>query len=416
MKKDKIIKIKYKEAVSIKSPYENSNNRTYHIYVNVLNLSDDIPKDLNPRKVNMKTKVAKGLLSSLYSDDNTFYIKNRGILISAKSIDFNENNVMYINVGNMSENDLETYGILDGGHTYQSILDYKHDVKKDDFTPTVDQYVHLEIMSDISNIDAMSSARNSSVQVSDKAIAELENKFDFVKDSIVNTPFYNRIAYKQNDNSNEKTIDSLDILRLMFSLNTYKYPDGSIKQPIQAYSGKSQVLKDYLKDFNKKDNPYEKIAHLLPDIAKLYDVIEKESSETYNSYTDGGKFGLVKGVEVNKKPLNSKYYYYSDINNNNKISNDKLNYSISQGLLFPILGSFRSLIIEKNGKFEWAVNPFDIWNNVKVKLVSNTIEMSRQLGNNPQSAGKSSTLWTQNYDAVNTEKIKIMYKQIEDKR
>ncbi len=33
--------------------------------------------------------------------------------------------------------------------------------------------------------------------------------------------------------------------------------------------------------------------------------------------------------------------------------------------------------------------------------------MSRSLGNNPQSAGKSTQLWSQNYDAVNSVKLEV---------
>ena len=50
-----------------------------------------------------------------------------------------------------------------------------------------------------------------------------------------------------------------------------------------------------------------------------------------------------------------------------------------------------------------------------LKLVNNTIEMSRQLGNNPQSAGKSATLWSQNFDAVNTAKMQEQLKKLKMK-
>lgn len=45
----------------------------------------------------------------------------------------------------------------------------------------------------------------------------------------------------------------------------------------------------------------------------------------------------------------------------------------------------------------------------------NTIEMSRSLGNNPQSAGKNSSLWAQNYDAVNTKKLQIQLAKLSNK-
>ncbi|MCG4847053.1 hypothetical protein L0P07_19405, partial [Blautia faecis] len=61
-------------------------------------------------------------------------------------------------------------------------------------------------------------------------------------------------------------------------------------QPISAYSGKANVLKDYLENYDRKvdgkieknnDNPYLKIAPLLPKITELYDTIEKEMPTAY---------------------------------------------------------------------------------------------------------------------------------------
>lgn len=45
-----------------------------------------IPTEVNPRETNMRTKVAKNLVSSLETNDQSFYKKNRGILFSAKKV------------------------------------------------------------------------------------------------------------------------------------------------------------------------------------------------------------------------------------------------------------------------------------------------------------------------------------------
>lgn len=58
------------------------------------------------------------------------------------------------------------------------------------------------------------------------------------------------------------------------------------------------------------------------------------------------------------------------------------------------------------------IDPIKIWKKTGAKLVANTISMSRQLGNNPQSAGKSSTLWSQNFDTINTAKMKEQMRQL----
>lgn len=290
-------------------------------------------------------------------------------------------------------NEVEKYGVLDGGHTYNAII--KHRSKLDNSTK---QYVHLEIMTSVREIDELSAARNTSVQVSDKAIAELADKFDFVKESIKHESYSNEIAYRENE---DKRLDAIDFVRLMYAFNAYKYKDNN-QQPIQAYSGKAQVLKDYIKNYDENaNNPnirndYIELAALLPMITKLYDSIEREMREAYITLKSNGQFGKIKGVDYKEKGIKTKVY------------NNVVNYQITQGFIFPILASFRALInINEDDTLSWIVDPLKVWKKTKVKLVNNTIEMSRQLGNNPQSTGKSSALWLQNYDAINSAKLQI---------
>lgn len=388
-----LFSLPYASAVRIKSPYSKSTNYSWHAYVNVQDVPDNFPTEVNPRKTNMNTKVAAKMKNSLVENDNDFYKKNRGILLSAKSVN-DDMGTLKISMGQNNDSDLSKYGILDGGHTYRAILE-----KAADLDPENKQFVHFEIMTDIGDIDEMSAARNSSIQVNDKAIAELAHKFDFVKKAIANEPFKDNIAYKQNES--DKDIDAVDLIRLMFALNFKKYGENSTNQPIQAYSGKSQVLKDYLNEYDKAQqdekyrNPYKKLAALLPQIAKVYDQIEKDMPEAYRASNDGGQFGRIKGVDVK----NGKTKYFGET----------ISYQISTGLILPILGGFRALINDDEDKCSWAIDPFEIWKAVAPKLVSNTISMSRQLGNNPQSAGKSITLWSQNYDTIETAKIKALY-------
>ena len=81
-------------------------------------------------------------------------------------------------------------------------------------------------------------------------------------------------------------------------------------------------------------------------------------------------------------------------------------------MIFPIIAAFRGLVTEENGTLTWEVDPLQVWERIKGKLVNNTVEMSRQLGNNPQSAGKSGTLWSQNLDAVNTAKLQAQLEKL----
>lgn len=87
---------------------------------------------------------------------------------------------------------MPSYGNIDGGHTYKIICEHKDDSK-------IDQYVQFEIMTGVEDIiEDLARARNTSVQVDEKSMAELANKFDPIKEGLEGMPFYNRIAFKQN--------------------------------------------------------------------------------------------------------------------------------------------------------------------------------------------------------------------------
>jgi len=387
----------YQNATKLKSPYPKDNREVYHLWVDVQQIPKGFPRDVNPRDVKSTTKVYKRIEEGLTESTQSFFLNNRGILISAKSVDLDAiTKKITLNLGTDEEKEL--YGVLDGGHTYHAIT--KNQNKLD---PDMKQYVHLEIMTNIVEIDELSGARNTSVQVSDKAIAELANKFNFVKRSIENEPYSGDIAYRENE---DKRLDTVDLLRLMYAFNVFKFKEGNT-QPIQAYSGKAQVLKDYLANYEKgkKDrNDYEYIAPLLPKIIKLYDRIESEMVVGYKLANPKGAFGRVKGVDTKEKGYTTKFLQ------------TPIDYHITQGFIFPILASFRSLIeIESDNTLNWVIDPLEVWDRIKEKLVNNTVEMSRQLGNNPQSAGKSNTLWVQNYDAVNTEKLQIQIDMLQNK-
>lgn len=384
----------YKKNVSMESPYPDDKRTVYHFWVDLKEIPKGLPTDVNPRDVNEKTKVYKKIANAITSSDESFFVNNRGILIAAKDIKIDTlNRKVTLNLGEDDEVSKTLYGVLDGGHTYNAILKYRGKIQEN-----IKQYVHIEVMTSVRNIDELASARNTSAQVSDKAIAELAEKFAFVKEVLKDQPYANEISYRENET--DKRLDSEDFVRLMFCFNIYKYPSDSNLQPISAYSGKAQVLKDYLKEYDKANNPYKLIAPLLPKIVELYDKIEKDMPAAYLEMNTSGRFGSVKGVDRKENGTTTKFLEKETL------------YQISQGLIFPIIASFRALIKESNNKLEWEVDPIEVWKNIKTKLVNNTIEMSRQLGNNPQSAGKSATLWAQNYDAVSTAKLQIQLEKL----
>lgn len=391
------LKFKVNALRTLPSPYKSKNKdidsleTIYYLLVNMKDLPEKIPLDVNPRVPKMGTNVAKRLLNAVVEPENDFYINNRGIVISAKSLVFNSSNSeVTIDIGNQDgddeNDDRYNYGILDGGHTYTAIME-----KRDEIPEDIVKYVRVEVITNVVNITRLSDARNTSVQVSDIALFNLEDSFDDIRDAVKNEPYADKIAYKDND---RKQINISELLRLMYAFDIVKYPDDNAA-PIQSYSGKAQVFKRYKDAFDTAF--YKSLTKQLPLLVDLYDLIERELCLKYNDYKKKlgvatPRFGNVKGVENIEKGTKTNFL------------NSETSYSISSGYIYPIFGAFRSLLKfdENSGEVSWLFNPLEMWDEVGTTIAQNTFESS----NNPQLAGKDKQLWLSNYRIVETQSLR----------
>lgn len=388
------IKFKVEAVRTLTSPYKKSDNNEstfetiYYLLVDMKDLPSDIPLDVNPRKPKMTTGVAKGLLNAVVEPETDFYINNRGIVIAAKSLVFNTtDSEVSIDIGNQdNENDKFLYGILDGGHTYTAIIK-----KRDEIPSDLRKFVRIEVITNVQNVTRLSDARNTSIQVSDMALFNLDDKFENVKEAILGQPYSDWIAYKDNE---DKPIHISELLRLMYAFDIDKFPDDN-SAPVQSYSGKAQVFKRYKEAF---ETPfYKSLVKQIPLLVKLYDIIECELPRKYNDYKramgiSNPRFGGVRGIESLENESVTEFLA------------TPTNYSVSSGYIYPIFGAFRSLLRfnQATGTVSWLFNPIDIWNEIGISIVQNTFETST----NPQLAGKDKQLWLSNYRIVETQSLR----------
>jgi hypothetical protein len=355
----------------------------YVALCDVTHLPVDFPMETNPRDQNLNTSVAKAIRSSLLNEaQNDFYLLNRGLLLSAKSVSYeNSKNEMTIVF-----EDTEVHGNVDGGHTYQIIKD-----QKDKTTPGA-QFVKIEILTGVEEIfTKLAAARNTSVQVQNKSIAELEDRFDIIKNVLEKEPnLFGRIIYKQNA---EGDVDIAEILQILNLFNIDEYPNNQTESiAIQSYSSKGKCTERYI-NLHKKhgengDNPFVKMKPIMLDIFKLYNKLETKIADYYKAGTQSGRYGSVKGVSGGREKFFSKFYQQA------------MDYSSPVAFLYPILGAFRALLVEKNGQYEWQCNPLELMDKVGPELVNTTVERSRTLGNNPNAVGKDSGNWKTLYMIV----------------
>ena len=371
----------------IPNPYIKAENgeKAAEMYIaicDVKDLPDSFPMETNPREQKMTTNVAKKIKESLLNPTElNFYLLNRGILLSAKDVSYSN----YSNEMTISFEDLEVHGNVDGGHTYKTILQ-----NRDQLDPG-QQYVKLEILTGIEGIfQSLAAARNTSVQVQDKSIAELEDRFDIIKNTLAAESYIKRVFFKENDTGD---IDVADMLALLNMFNIDRY-SGMSSFPINSYSSKKKCIDLYIADHKQygetNANPYVKMTSIMADIFKLYDAIEVGMNKFYRQKNPNGRYGSTKGVVVPKagQQLQSKFLM------------NEIDASSPNGFIYPILGAFRALVEEKDGVYSWKKNPFAVLEKVGADMVESTVSMSRSLGNNPQSVGKDQNIWKTLYMTV----------------
>lgn len=354
--------------------------------------ANSIPQEMdnwfttNPREQKMSTNVARKITDSLAENAN-FHELNRGVVLSAKEVKYDTSTKELL----VFFEDPEIHGNIDGGHTLRAILDgnLKHVIKEN-------RYVFFEIFTGIESPVELAAARNTSVQVDLKSIAELENSFEEIKDAFKALPFAHRIQYKMNEHYNDDGISPIDIREIiaitaMFSQSMYPFRTSlglNDLQPIQCYSGKEATLRKFL-CMDSKDKAQQKINRdtmvrnmkpIIADIFKLFETVEAEFATAANA--------------ANKRYGTRKYSKFDDGNIVGKtlFEEQDLRYIVPKGLLYPLVGAFRALVVvdDKTNLYRWKKEPLDVWKAIGSKLVTIILDERTE---NPDVLAKNPNLW-----------------------
>lgn len=377
----KTMYVKENSFRKLEDPFNDASSK-YVFYVKVKDIPEGIPMATNPRDQSFTSGVAQAIKDSLESNDGYFHLKNRGIVLSAKSCTYN-NKTREVTI---NFTDQALHGNIDGGHTYKIVCEHRN--------ANLDQYVQFEVMTGVEDIiENLAEARNTSVQVDDKSMAELQQKFDPIKEGLEGMPFFARIAFKQNqqafdDETNKKLkmIDAREIVAIINMFNIQKFD--AANHPTKAYSSKAKMLELYLED----PESYRKYVNIMPDFFDLYDTIEMEFATAFNE--TGGRYGRKK---------------YSGYKNNaiigvSKFGRHDIIYKIPDGLIYPTVAAFRSLVVYNDAadKYEWknGIDPIVIWDKCKGNLTNQIMNFASAIGDNPNAVGKDSNIWNLAYMTV----------------
>ena len=359
----------------------------HHILLGrAIDVPSGISKDPNPREQRTDRGIYRKVSESLRSmDDLSFHLKNKGITILAHKVEYSaDKKIATVYFG---KND----GIADGGHTYEIILE----AQADGACPE-GQYVRIEVITGVPKEMAadITGGLNTAVQVDDASLMNLEDKFEWVKDTLKNELYAGQISYKQNE---EEKFDIREILGIMtlFNVKRFPYP----QHPKEAYVSKAKCLKLYRDD----QDSFEMLKPILREILYLHDYVHIMSRKRYNESEGGGAAGMI-GVYAKRK----KDYEFIFMGNEEakRLSGSKLDAMLYDGTLYPMLGAMRFLVEQKPGDnfYSWKLRTFDevktFFDEIAPELVNTTYNMCNTYRNKPNPVGKDDNHWDNMYKTV----------------
>lgn len=382
-----IIEFPAKQVKKMDNPItdnEKTGSKKYVCYVKL----QDVPKEFlkwmgtNPRDQKLTTDVAKAIARSIENGSKNFHEKNRGIVMSVDKFDY-DNKTGKIKV---SLTDPEIHGNIDGGHTLKIILS-----KQEEKELFFEQYVFLEIFTGITSPVELAEARNQSVQVDQRSIEELNHSFEPIKEALKNEPYFERIAFKQNEHVGDKNIiDVREIIAIMNMFNQSIFPPNGETQPIQSYTGKEASLNRFLRLKESRNQIVKNMTPIIPDIFKLWETVE-------TSFAD-------KGNTANRTYRSKKMAKYDKDNivTYSIFGNTPMHYILPKGIIFPIMGAFRALVkVDKSTQeYGWKIPPQEVWDKLGGKLINITMTSAEDLADSPDAVAKSPNTWDLLYKEI----------------
>src|SRR5713226_6280968 len=165
----------------IETPFEKMGYHNYYAITEIGELPDFAGwRKINVRDPKLTGAVPKAIRDSVHDNPELFVFMNRGIVLSVESASFNNQNAELT----LTLRDPNLHGLLDGGHTYNILLEERTGLEEP-------QYVRLEILEGFmqEEIPALVDARNTSNQVRDQSLMNLQGEFDTLKAAVAGQPY-----------------------------------------------------------------------------------------------------------------------------------------------------------------------------------------------------------------------------------
>jgi len=173
-------------------PSPNSSSKVGVFFTPTATLSRDLWdwREVNPREVNRRSSVYKGISGTLSQEPERFHERNRGITIVADDIAYDDKRQEVV----LTLNDPKVHGVVDGAHTLSAILEVQSQINGG-FWPA---HVFLKIVTgvDVDQIAEIAGGLNTSQQVDLKSLENLREHFASLQMCLADQSYADQIAYR----------------------------------------------------------------------------------------------------------------------------------------------------------------------------------------------------------------------------
>jgi hypothetical protein len=366
---------------NLETPFLKAGLREYLAVVDTRELPDELADwmGINARVPKTTGAVPKAIRGGFQDEPELFLFMNRGLVIAANKVTFDNKE----SVATIEFTDPKLHGLLDGGHTYRIV---KEETQALPETSTESRYVRVEFLEgfDHDDITDIVGARNTSNQVPDQSLMNLEGKFNFLRLALKGTTYLEKIAFKDNevdDDGNPRPIDIREVIAILTACEKQHFSDDT--HPIISYSSKKACLDHFAANLPS----YERFGPIAQDVLELYDRVREQLPKLYNE--TGGKFGHLTGVTKYTRKKQPLYYIGKETE-----------YGVPDGFTYPILAAFRAMLVQRgDGMYEWGKGlvPSDLLAGDLGRTLAQAIGRKAREDQNPSKTGKSPSLWSECY-------------------
>lgn len=331
-----------------------------------------MPLEANVRLPSSSTAAYVDMCETLRNEPQMFFFKNGGINVIASDVKIRKD---------MKSFELtfeHNYGVLNGGHTQQAIID-----QNDEYPIDETAFVRIEVLEwkDQTNqqLASLAAAKNLSTNVKISSTANKKGYFDPLKKEM-DQKYEKNIVWFENEETEGEKFSSTDLIAILnlFDLDNYDLSN----HPLISSNSAGTVLKNWIKSCDEGNPKLLKVFPLVNDILDLYEHI----LSTYNA-------GIPKGFTSRKQITN-----YQGKNKTTPFSNKTQHFSLPKQILMPILASFRADITESNGQYAWITEPKSLFDKIKKDLFKNVGDFLDR--NDINKLSRDNTIWTNLYMRV----------------